>query len=276
MQAEQPIVIRKFEAVQFRGKLQRGLNRPFLVIGQPQNGGSRELLVAKSRAGYSDRPEAMLRELFCLMLARALGLRSPEPVLVHFQVGWEFSAADFPDIADLIKKSIGWNLATVHLGEGWKQWTSGEMPPSVPMSAVEGVYAFDAIVQNADREQENPNLLWRRQDLACFDFDRAFPFLRDYANDSHPWRKALRRQNLYRHCLHSTLHSRSGSGLIGETLWDTFNEWWLRYREKHLSGAVGDAFEDTALDLPLMEEYLEKFAVATEDFFQYLTAATDL
>ncbi len=73
--------LRRFTAVQFRRKMERGLNRPFLVMGAPLGGGERCPLVVKSRAGYADRPEAMLKELFALLLARELGLNAPEPWL---------------------------------------------------------------------------------------------------------------------------------------------------------------------------------------------------
>lgn len=54
--------LRRFTAVQFRRPMARGLNRPFLVLAQPEDGGERRVVVVKSRAGYADRPEAMLKE----------------------------------------------------------------------------------------------------------------------------------------------------------------------------------------------------------------------
>lgn len=263
--------LRQFDAVQFRGKMQRGLNKPFLVIGQQRNDESREALVVKSRAGYADKPEAMLRELFSLLLARKLGLIAPEPVLVNLQAGFEFGAADFPEIADLIRQSPGWNLATVHLGEGWKQWMQISPPRSISGKSMEDVYAFDAMVQNSDRETENPNLLWRGEELALLDFDKAFAFLRKEEAESYPWRKTLIRQVLFSHCLHPHLPVPKEGDVLAASLWETFNEWWLQHPQGTISTEIGDAFPDPMLDLPRMEEYLRKFSAAPDDFFRYLT-----
>lgn len=81
---------------------------------------------------YADRPDSMLRELFALMLARELGLTAPEPVLVELQDGFDWAATDLPEYADLIRWSIGWNVGTIHLGEGWKPWVQGSAPRSIP------------------------------------------------------------------------------------------------------------------------------------------------
>jgi hypothetical protein len=268
------VKLRQFDAVQFRGKMERGLNRPFKAIGKLRDGGDRELLVVKSRAGYADRPEAILRELFSLLLARELGLKAPEPVLVNLQPGFEFGAADYPDSAALIRESFGWNLATVHLGEGWKQWMQGSLPRSISEQSIVGAYAFDAMVQNSDREVENPNLLWRGEELALLDFDRAFAFLRIEEIEPRPWRNTLISQNLNRHCLYPHLPNWKEGEIIAVPLWDSFNEWWIGYGNGQISEEIAVGFADPELDLPRLEEYLVKFSVATEDFFRYLTDAS--
>lgn len=96
-------MLRRFTAVQFRRPMERGLNLPFLVIGQPAEGGERCPVVVKSRAGYADRPEAMLKELFALLLARELGLTAPEPVLVELLPGFDYGATDFPGYPERIR-----------------------------------------------------------------------------------------------------------------------------------------------------------------------------
>ena len=51
----------RFTAVQFRSPMKHGLNRPFLVLAQPEDGGERCAIVVKSRAGYAPRPDAILK-----------------------------------------------------------------------------------------------------------------------------------------------------------------------------------------------------------------------
>jgi hypothetical protein len=268
--------LRRFTAIQFRRKMERGLNRPFLVIGAPQDGGERRPLVVKSRVGYANRPEAMLKELFALLLARELGLKAPEPVMVEIPEGLDWAAADFPEHAELIRQSIGWNVGTVHLGDAWKPWSTGIAPRSIPVETLETAYAFDAMVENPDREAANPNLLWRGDELAVLDFDKAFGFLRIGEKDARPWRRMLLRLNLERHCLHSQLPERKEGEILGICLWDAFEEWCLGRHSAELSAAIVEGFPDPNLDLKRIEGYLTKLATDPEDFFRHLTAASRL
>lgn len=264
--------LRHFTAVQFRRPMNRGLNRPFLAIGSC--GGERLPIVVKGRAGYADRPEAMLRELFSLVLARELGLTAPEPVLVEIREGFDWAAAEYPDHAEIIRRSVGWNVGTIHLGEAWKPWIQGSAPRSLSAVTLESAYAYDAMVQNTDREPDNPNLLWRGEELALLDFDKAFGFLRLEEGEERPWRKTLMRQNLDRHCLHRHLPALGEGQIIGQDLWDAFEEWWMGRPAGRISAAIAEEMADPDLDLPRMEAYLTKLSAATDDFFQYLTEAS--
>jgi hypothetical protein len=266
--------LRKFTAIQFRRKMERGLNRPFLVMGDAEDGSGRLPVVVKSRAGYADRPEAMLKELFGLLLARELGLNTPEPVLVDIPAGLDWAAADFPEYAELIRRSVGWNVGTIHLGDGWKPWNTGIAPRSIPADTLETAYAFDAMVENADREAENPNLLWKGRELAVLDFDKAFCFLRVSETEARPWRSGLIRLNLERHCLHSLLPGVHDKEILGLSLWDAFEAWCLGSPAAGLSAAIGEGLPDPDLDLQRIEEYLIKLSNDPEDFFRYLTDAS--
>jgi hypothetical protein len=265
------MLLRRFTAVQFRRPMERGLNRPFLVLAQPEDGGERGVVVVKSRAGYADRPDAMLKELFALLLGRELGLTCPEPVLVLLQEGFDWAAGDHAEHAALIRESFGWNVGTIHLGEGWKPWIQGSAPRSIPDKTIETAYAFDAMVQNSDRMPDNPNLLWRGEDLAVLDFDKAFGFLRMVETDAKPWRNALERQTLARHCLHGHLPAFGEGEILGKDLWDTFEEWWLGKPAGRLGTEIAAGMADPDLDLPRLEAYLTKVAAAADDFFRFLT-----
>lgn len=266
--------LRRFTAIQFRRKMERGQNCPFLVIGQSSDKSERCPIVVKSRAGYANRPEAMLREMFGLLLARELGLTTPEPVFVEIQDGFDFGAADYPEHAELIRQSIGWNVGTIHLGDAWKPWIQGSAPRSIPDETLESAYAFDAMIQNSDREADNPNLLWRGEELALLDFDKAFAFLRTEEQEDRPWRKTLVLQNLNRHCLHAHLPTLVNGKIHGQDLWDAFEEWWLGDPSGLLSAEISTGLTDPDLDLPRLEAYLKKLSAATDDFFRFLTDAS--
>lgn len=266
------MTLRRFTAVQFRRPMNRGLNRPFLVLGSCE--GERLPIVVKCRAGYANRPEAMLRELFSLLLARELGLTAPEPVLVEIREGFDWAASGYPEHATIIRQSVGWNVGTIHLGDAWKPWIQGSSPRSLPATTLESAYAYDAMVQNSDREPDNPNLLWRGEEIAVLDFDKSFAFLRQEEKEDRPWRKTLLRQNLDRHCLHGHLPALDQGKILGQDLWDAFEEWWLGKPSGRISAAIAGEMADPDLDLPRMEAYLTKLSAATDDFFRYLTEAS--
>lgn len=176
--------------------------------------------------------------------------------------------------AALIRQRLGWNFGTIHLGDGWKPWVQGSAPRSLAAETLETAYAFDAMVQNSDREADNPNMLWRSEELALLDFDKAFAFLRLEEHEDRPWRKTLMRQNLDRHSLYPHLPALVDEKILGQNLWGTFEEWWLGNPTGRISVEIAAGLSDPDLDLPRLEGYLKKFATAADDFFRFLTDAS--
>jgi hypothetical protein len=165
-------------------------------------------------------------------------------------------------------------VGTIHLGDAWKPWIQGSAPRSIPDETLETAYAFDAMVQNSDRMPDNPNLLWRGNELALLDFDKAFAHLLPTEHEERPWRIALDRQTLARHSLHGHLPAIQDGVILGENLWDSFEEWWLGNPSGRLSAEIAGGLADSNLDLPRLEAYLTKLATAADDFFRFLTDAS--
>ena len=188
--------------------------------------------------------------------------------------GFDYTATDHDGYPELIKESPGWNVGTVHLGEDWKPWIQGSKPRSIPDEILEDAYTFDGMIQNSDREPENPNMLWRGDKLAVLDFDKAFAFLRTEEAEERPWRKTLVRQNLKRHCLHQHLTELADGEVVGAAIWAEFEGWWHGSPSGSISADIAAGMLDPDLDLPRLEDYLRKLSSATEDFFQYLTDAS--
>ncbi|MAS92882.1 MAG: hypothetical protein CMO55_06755 [Verrucomicrobiales bacterium] len=254
--------------------MERGLNSPFLVTGEPIGGGKRVPLVVKSTAGFANRTEAPVRELFALLLSKRLKIFTPAPALVEFPKGFEWALAEEPKIQELVKASPGWNLATIHLGNDWKTWISGNAPKTITPAQIESGYCFDGLIQNPDREADNPNMLWKGNQLALLDFDRAFSLLDIFKNDEKPWRKALAQQNLIRHSLHRYLPDLKDGIILGKFLWETFEEWKLEREKSEISDEITPFLADPKVDLPKIEAYIDRLAKDLEDFFRYLTEAS--
>ena len=110
--------------------------------------------------GAGQGRKALVAEIVCAGLARAVGLRVPELVLVDVDPELGRSEPD-EEVQDLLKASGGLNL-----GMDFLPGSLGFDPLAHRIEAVEAatVVWFDDLVGNVDRSWRNPNLLmWHRQ-----------------------------------------------------------------------------------------------------------------
>lgn len=271
-----PITLRRFSARRFRGPMARGLNAPFLVSAIEEGSDELVSLVVKCHAGYDDRPECLVREMFALILARELGLATVEPVVVDLPEGFEYGAGDYKshrgrNYPEMIEQSRGWNFATVHLGADWKQWLNTAPPQSVGKEEINAAFSYDGMVQNADRQGDNPNLLWREDRLVLLDFDKAFAYCSQQGGEEKPWRKFLPMMQLERHCLFPFLKQGEGGSLC-DWLWEHWEEWQLERGCAPITEAIETGLASSPLDFAEILTYLSKLAGGMDDFFGYLTA----
>ncbi|WP_193215128.1 HipA family kinase [Luteolibacter marinus] len=267
-----------FTAERFHEPTKRGLIRPFLVTASDEATGEKATLVVKSLAGYDDQGELkhMHREAYCLLLARGLGLTAPEPVGVEIPEGFEFGALDFrnhlnTDYYDLIERSHGRNLATVHLGNDWKPWTATNRPKKITQGTINDAYAYDGLVQNDDRTTENPNLLWKAEKLAVLDFDRAW-CLGFFLQEKRSWRKALERLNLKQNSLFPHLKREAKADpFLGVGLRAALDREKLAKLSQACIDEVEACFPGSNLDFQQIQPYVTRLAGDADDFFQYLT-----
>jgi hypothetical protein len=126
--------------------------------------------------GAGQGRKTLIAEIVCAGLARAIGLRVPELVLVDVDPELGRSEPD-EEVQDLLKASGGLNLGTDFL-----PGSLGFDPLAHQLDPVEAstVVWFDALVGNVDRSWRNPNLLmWHRQlwlidHGACLTFHHAW------------------------------------------------------------------------------------------------------
>lgn len=118
------------------------------------------LYVLKFR-GAGQGPRALVAELLCAEIGRALGLPIPEVVLIEVDAALGRNEAD-SEIRDLLKASVGLNLALDYL-PGSVTFDAAAGETADPFLASRTVW-FDAFVTNVDRTPRNPNLLcWHRR-----------------------------------------------------------------------------------------------------------------
>ncbi len=142
-------------ATRYVTPLREGGSLPGLVEGDDDG-----LYVLKFR-GAGQGPRALVAEVVCGELARALGLPVPEQVLMELDPAIGHAEPD-PEIQELIGASAGTNL-----GVDFLPGSLAFAPPCLewitPERAADIVF-FDALTTNVDRTPRNPNLLvWHRQ-----------------------------------------------------------------------------------------------------------------
>ena len=167
------MTLRTVAATRYVTPLREGGSLPAIVEGDDDG-----LYVLKFR-GAGQGPKALVAEVIAGEIARTLGLRVPEIVLLELDADMARTEPD-PEIQSLIRASAGVNLAVDYLPGSVTFDPVTETPPADLASAI---VWFDAFVTNVDRTARNTNLLmWHRQ-LWLIDHGAALYFHHDWDDD---------------------------------------------------------------------------------------------
>lgn len=161
-------------AVRFDRRMGSGKTWPCLLSCQRANGEEVEL-VAKFSAGCERQVGGLVAEAIAAMLAADLDIPVPEPLLVEFDGEFvDLVRTQDPDVAERIGRSVPVAFGSCKLPAGFAVLPpSKSIPQSLRGQAAE-IFAFDALIQNADRRPINPNCLLNGRNFACFDHEFAF------------------------------------------------------------------------------------------------------
>lgn len=119
------------------------------------------LFVVKFR-GAGQGAKALIAELITGLLARALGLPTPELAIVDLPEAFGRSEPD-PEIQDILRRSHGTNVGLRYL-DGAFNFALSAAGDLVPPSLASRVVWLDAFLTNPDRTHRNPNILvWNRR-----------------------------------------------------------------------------------------------------------------
>jgi len=166
-----PAALRTLAAVRYGTPLREGGSLPAIVEGD--DGAT---YVAKFR-GAGQGTQALVPEIIVGTLARALGLRMPELVLLDLDASFGRTEPD-SEIRELLARSTGLNLGVAYLpgalgfDPAALAGISGELASRIVM--------LDAFVMNVDRTARNPNLLWWQGELWLIDHGAAMYFHHDW------------------------------------------------------------------------------------------------
>lgn len=109
-----------------------------------------------------------VKELVAALVGRRIGLPVPPPVIVHID----------PYLLDQMKIGTDGN-SQISIGStailGSYTAFPGYPLTGEQMLMAQDIFAWDMLIDNADRQSENPNLLFNGEQFAVFDHEGAFP-----------------------------------------------------------------------------------------------------
>ncbi|MGY3563179.1 hypothetical protein ACVWXP_006448 [Bradyrhizobium sp. USDA 4463] len=150
----------------------RGRTGPLMLLCERQDGSYVEA-VAKFSAGCDEREVNLAREAIAVCLAADLGLPVAEPLIVVVTPEW---IASIPDPAVRAKVAASSSLAFgSKLATGqYSVWNTGTTVSASMLLTAAAIFVFDAIIQNFDRREENPNCLVNGEKILIFDHEMTF------------------------------------------------------------------------------------------------------
>ena len=152
--------------------------------------GTKEYVV-KLRGGLELGARGLALELYASMLGSYFGMSCPRPAVVLIEEDLATLILGQLDRdsqkARVIQRSIGWNFGSQFL-VNLTAWPIDKSVTGPLQQAAMRVFAFDALIQNPDRQFANPNLGSRGDDLFIYDHESAFSFLLDILPSPTPWK----------------------------------------------------------------------------------------
>lgn len=172
------------------------------VLSSPDEMVSR-LMVVKAMGPPEVTETGLMCELFGNILARELGVQSPECALVNIS----------PQVADVIRPHLDPPGFTAGFGVGSEFMRAG-MTTVIPgmtllpeeLQQVARLYAFDLLVQNPDRRKNNPNCAFIGKDIYAYDFETCFSFLYALSSQEQPW-EVSQHKFVKDHAFYDALHN---------------------------------------------------------------------
>jgi len=171
-------MIRTITATEYVTPLREGGSLPAIVEGDDDG-----TYVVKFR-GAGQGVKALIAELISGEIARLLGLKVPEIVFADVDARMAKTEPD-PEIQDLLRKSVGLNVALDYLPGSITFDPLVERAAaiaSLPRLASTIVW-FDAFVTNVDRTAKNTNLLIWHRDLWLIDHGATLIFHHSWDGD---------------------------------------------------------------------------------------------
>jgi hypothetical protein len=132
--------------------------------------------VVKLKAGLEIWKIGLVAELMASQLAIFLDIPTPEPAIIKLDPELADIIHD-QELAGKIRGSAGLNFGSKLITPGFETWPVGEKVPFSLKQLAGEIFAFDALIQNPDRKNLKPNILWKGNELYIIDHEMGFSFV---------------------------------------------------------------------------------------------------
>lgn len=190
------------QAVSYQRTMVSGRTKPCLFLCEDAESGAVGEYVVKLKAGLETGENGLAAELVASQLATVLDMQTPEIAIINVDPLLAEAVSDH-SLARKIKESAGLNFGSKVLTGGFDTWPVGKPIPSSLFQDATDIFAFDAMIQNPDRRDDKPNILWKADQLSIIDHEMGFSFVYAIGPQADPWKISslgwLSKHLFYRH-----------------------------------------------------------------------------
>lgn len=186
-------------------------NKPLLIRGVDIDTHIKNDYVVKLMAAERMSGAASMRELLAAFIALELELPVALPAVMRISQEFLNHRPSGQESHQILLRSIGDNFATVYV-ENFLVPAVHQNLPNTLLDLAADIFAFDVLVQNADRSHEppkKPNVLTNGRDFLIFDHEVAFGFVFElsFSRNNEPW--IIRQSDeiwIRKHCFFAALN----------------------------------------------------------------------
>lgn len=165
-------MIERLMPLQFDKLAGSGRTGPAFVTCEDEAGEVVEVVV-KLSARCDLGTTSLAIEVLSACLAADLGLPVPQPYLVDMDPDWLEAVAD-PAWAEAARCGSTLAFASKRVPSGFSAWATGTALIDGMVQTAAAIFLFDAVSDNPDRRDGNPNCLIRGDDLRIIDHELCF------------------------------------------------------------------------------------------------------
>lgn len=165
-------MIERLTPLQFDKLAGSGRTGPAFVTCEDQAGEMIEVVI-KLSARCDLGATSLAIEVLSACLAADLGLPVPQPFLVEMDPDWLDAIAD-PPWAEAARLGSPLAFALKRVPCGFSAWATGTTLIGDMVRTAAAVFLFDAVSDNPDRRDGNPNCLIRGDELRIIDHEFSF------------------------------------------------------------------------------------------------------